>query len=80
MLGEDHSLLNEFPNHKEKIISLNTSDKSFAVDAKSYHQLDTEIRKLELKNAPIEDDPLHQMKLDRASLKDSLYQRLIAAR
>jgi len=78
MLGEDHSLLNEFPDYEEKIKSLNASDTSFALDAKSYHQLDTEIRKLELKNAPIEDDPLHQMKLDRAALKDSLYKRLIA--
>lgn len=78
MLGENHSLVLEFPDKKEKILELNKTDPSFAKNAKHYHSLDTEIRKLELKNAPIVDEALHQLKLDRANLKDSLYQKLQA--
>ena len=77
MLGEDHSLINDFPDYKDKIAELNSSDKVFAKDAKRYHQLDKEIRKLEINNAPIEDIALHQLKHNRAVLKDLLYQRLI---
>ncbi|RBW42632.1 hypothetical protein DS885_15175 [Psychromonas sp. B3M02] len=79
MLGEDHSLLNEFPAHKDKIIELNQTDPAFASSAKRYHQLDSEIRKLELRNAPIEDEPFHQLKHERAGLKDSLYLQITKA-
>ena len=79
MLGEDHSLINEFPAYKEKIIALNKAEPLFAKEAKRYHLLDNEIRKLELRNAPIEDDSFHQMKLDRAALKDSLYHLITIA-
>lgn len=79
MLGEDHSLAHEFPEHLDTISQLVTSDDVFAEDTKQYNQLDAEIRKLELKGSPIDDDDMHQLKHDRAVLKDSLYQRLIAA-
>lgn len=78
MLGEDHSLVNDFPALKDKIAELNKIDEVFAKDAQQYHKLDKEIRELELDNAPIDDDVFHQMKHDRAALKDTLYQRLIA--
>ena len=42
--------------------------------------LDKEIRDLELRGAPIEDQAMQQLKHDRAELKDALYQRLVAAR
>ncbi|MUH71267.1 YdcH family protein [Psychrosphaera haliotis] len=76
MLGEDHSLVNEFPDHKDKIIELNNADADFAAGAKRYHSLDSEIRNLELKNAPIDDETFHQMKQERAQLKDRLYKIL----
>lgn len=76
MLGEDHSLINEFPTYKEKILALNSSNAQFASDAKHYHMLDSEIRKLEINNAPIDDEALHQLKKERALLKDSLYKIL----
>ncbi|MAG76266.1 MAG: hypothetical protein CL811_05845 [Colwelliaceae bacterium] len=77
MLGEDHSLLNEFPNYRDKISELNQANPSFAENAAKYHALDAEIRKLELRNAPIEDSSFHQLKHDRAMLKDMLYQQII---
>lgn len=76
MLGEDHSLANEFPEHLDTIAKLAQSDAAFANDARRYHALDKEIRQLELNGAPIDDDAMHQLKHERAVLKDALYQRL----
>ena len=79
MLGENHSLRHEFPEHLDTIKSLAASDEAFAADMKKYDQLDKEIRELELNAAPIDDEAMHQLKHDRAVLKDSLYARLQAA-
>lgn len=76
MLGEDHSLLKEFPEMAETINQKLKSDEAFASDTKKYNALDKEIRVLELNGAPIDDESMHQMKHDRSVLKDSLYQRL----
>ncbi len=79
MLGENHSLLNEFPEQQEAINKLIQADEVFAKDAKTYNGLDEEIRNLELSNSPIDDEAMHQLKHDRSVLKDSLYQRIQAA-
>jgi hypothetical protein len=76
MLGEDHSLINEFPEHQATIVELSKADPTFAKDAKQYNALDKEIRELELNGAPIDDEAMHQLKHNRAELKDALYQRL----
>jgi uncharacterized protein YdcH (DUF465 family) len=76
MLGENHSLLNEFPEFKELITKLALSDQSFTEIAKQYDELDAEIRKLELANSPVSDAEMHKMKHERSELKDLLYQRL----
>ena len=77
MLGENHSLVHEFPEMKDKIAELAKTDDGFAADMKTYDNLDKEIRKLELKDSPIDDEAMHQLKHDRAELKDTLYQLLI---
>ena len=77
MLGENHSLINEFPEYMDTINKLIESNKGFAKDAKRYNDLDEEIRNLELNQAPIDDGAMHQLKHDRAVLKDVLYQRLV---
>lgn len=79
MLGEDHSLVHEFPQFKDLIERLDHEDSKFAHNNKRYTTLDREIRKLELKGSPIEDESMHQLKHDRSVLKDALYQYLIAA-
>lgn len=79
MLGEDHSLLLEFPEYKEKIVALTKANPPFAADSSKYHELDKEIRSLELANAPIEDGELHNLKQRRAKLKDLLFQTLQAS-
>jgi len=77
MLGENHSLVNEFPEHQDAIARLTESDEVFAKDAKRYNDLDKEIRELELNGTPIDDDAMHELKNERAALKDSLCQRLV---
>ncbi len=79
MLGEIHAIINEFPEFKEGITALTQQDEAFAKDNKIYNELDTEIRKLELNGAPIDDETMHQMKRERAQLKDVLYQCLVKA-
>ncbi|GGA76315.1 hypothetical protein GCM10011369_17730 [Neiella marina] len=76
MLGEDHSLVHEFPEYSEQINQLKQNDQEFAADMRQYDELDRTIRKLELANSPIDDTDMHQMKHDRSALKDSLYRRL----
>lgn len=76
MLGENHSLTHEFPEDLDRIRSLIADDESFASDAARYDNLDKEIRELELNGAPIDDDNMHQLKNERAALKDSLYDRI----
>jgi uncharacterized protein YdcH (DUF465 family) len=80
MLGENHSLLNEFPEHKELITKLVSNDQSFAETTAKYDELDAKIRKLELANSPVSDSEMHKMKHERSELKDSLYQRLTSAK
>ncbi|HAS61982.1 MAG TPA: hypothetical protein DCS35_05065 [Vibrio sp.] len=77
MLGEDHSLLNEFPEHGDAIHQLSQNDMSFANDVKEYNSLDREIRALELRGSPINDTAMNKLKHSRATLKDSLYQRIV---
>ncbi|WP_325895335.1 YdcH family protein [Grimontia sp. NTOU-MAR1] len=76
MLGEVHSLVHEFPDFKDLITELSTQDTAFAEDNKKYNALDKEIRSLELRDSPIDDEEMHKLKHDRAVLKDSLYHRL----
>ena len=80
MLGENHSLLNEFPELRELINKLNQSNTEFSEMAKHYDALDSSIRQLELENAPIGDDEMHKLKRQRAELKDKLYQYLLKAK
>ena len=76
MLGEIHSLLNEFPEMEEAITALVKSDVSFVQDMKHYNALDKEIRVLELRGSPIDDSNMTQLKQNRSELKDALYKRL----
>ena len=78
MLGEDHSLIHEFPEYQDIIVKLCQSDEAFAKDTKHYNALDKKIRVLELKGAPIDDEAMHPLKHDRAVLKDALFHRLNA--
>ena len=79
MLGENHSLRNEFPDHLDTIAVLNKSDAEFATVLQQYDKLDKQIRELELKDSPISDDSIHDLKQHRVEMKDKLYQQIMAA-
>ncbi|MEO2268522.1 DUF465 domain-containing protein [Pseudoalteromonas sp. YIC-656] len=78
MLGEKHSLINEFPEFNELIHVLAKNDLHFKKAMQRYDDMDKEIRNLELINSPIEDTDMHQKKHQRAALKDELYDFLKA--
>ncbi|GAA4897794.1 YdcH family protein [Ferrimonas pelagia] len=77
MLGENHALMYEFPEHKERIHSLKVGDEEFAQMAKEYHELDHAIRGLEVNGVPAGDERFVQMKTRRVHLKDVIHQRLV---
>jgi uncharacterized protein YdcH (DUF465 family) len=79
MLGEEHSLLNEFPELQETIVALVESDQAFKKQNKQYNAIDKEIRKLELRDSPIADEEMHQLKQERSELKDLLHKQLLEA-
>ena len=79
MLGEDHSLLSEFPEYKDTITALAKSDETFLDEMKQYDLLDKEIRKLELRDSPISDEEMLKMNQNRAAMKDELHARIQSA-
>ncbi|WP_407330730.1 YdcH family protein [Enterovibrio sp. 27052020O] len=76
MLGEKHSLQDDFPELEDRITQLIESDAEFAAENKKYNALDKEIRTLELQGAPIGDLAMQKLKLERSAMKDALYQRV----
>ncbi|CAE6946575.1 YdcH family protein [Vibrio alginolyticus] len=79
MLGENHSLTHEFPEHLDTIAQLAERDSSFAENVRNYNALDKEIRVLELQGSPIDDREMNVLKLNRAELKDWLHTRIMGA-
>ena len=62
MLGENHSLHHEFPEHHDLIDKLMKEDLHFKKIADEYNALDKEIRTIEQNNSPVEDISLTEMK------------------
>ncbi|EHH1030569.1 YdcH family protein [Vibrio parahaemolyticus] len=79
MLGENHSLTHEFPEHLDTITQLSQNDASFAETVKNYNALDKEIRVLELQGSPIDDHAMNVLKHNRAELKDWLHSRIMGS-
>ena len=78
MLNENQALIFDFPEYKQDIVYLNYKDEAFTKLSKQYHLLDYDIRQLEIDGSPTDDEHMHQLKLQRANLKDVLFQRLKA--
>lgn len=78
MLQDHHPLAKDFPELKDKIHSLKTSDAHFARLEREYEDLDKEIVRLENGLEHTSSAELEQKKLRRVSLKDALYARLRA--
>jgi len=79
MQVERHSLINEFPEHRENIHNLKVSNHHFARLFDEYHHVDKEIHRLETEDQPVSDSYMEDLKKKRLNLKDELYQLLQAA-
>lgn len=73
MLGENHSLYNEFPQLREAIHAHKLTDAHFNKLANEYDELDHMIRNLENEGVPTTDEHIEALKLRRVKLKDSIY-------
>lgn len=71
-----HDLIHEFPEFREKIHGLKTSDAHFARLFTQYHEVDHEVHRIETGAVPASDDHLETCKTKRLHLKDQLYAML----
>lgn len=69
----NHSLFNDFPESREIIHQLKQNDPDFARMAAEYHELDHEVRGLEMRSIPTTDEVFEKLKKQRMYLKDELY-------
>ncbi|MDX2174164.1 MAG: DUF465 domain-containing protein [Bacteroidota bacterium] len=73
---QKHDLLHEFPEMKEKIHELKTSDTHFRKFFDEYHEVDHEIHSIETGATPTTDEHLNELRIKRVNLKDSIYEYL----
>ena len=67
-----HELHEEFPQEKERIHALKTSNNHFARIAERYHEVNRAIHRAEAEVEPTSDDTLEEMKKQRLHLKDEI--------
>jgi len=72
MFGEHHDLHHEFPEYKDKIHQLKSTNHHFARLFDDYHNVDREVRRMEQSVETVSDETLELLKKQRLSLKDEL--------
>lgn len=78
MVQDHHPLAKDFPELKDKIHALKTSNAHFAKLERDYEEVDKAIVRLETGLEHSSSTELEQKKLQRVSLKDELYSMLKA--
>jgi uncharacterized protein len=73
---ENHSLINEFPEYREKIHQLKTTDNHFARLFDEYNVAEHAVQHIESGAAAASDEHLEQLKKERLELKDKLFSLL----
>ena len=73
---EKHSILSEFPEHRERIVFKIGADPAFAKLVNEYSRLDSEVFSLEASGTPVTDTVIEDLKKRRLRLKDSIHQAL----
>lgn len=76
---EHHPLIKEFPEHRERIHTLKTSNVHFAKLADQYEEVDKHICRAEDGAEGYDDDHMHRLKAERLRLKDEVFKALQAA-
>jgi len=75
---QQHDLHHEFPEFKDTIHLLKTSNLHFAKLFDEYHRVNKDIRRIEENEEPVTDAALEDMKKQRLKLKDELHTMLRA--
>ena len=73
-----HDLHNEFPEFKDAIHTLKTSNAHFARLFDEYHVANNNVKRLEDEGVPVSDESFEEAKKKRLKLKDELYAILVA--
>ena len=73
---EKHHLLNEFPEHADKIHELKTTDHHFRKLFDDYHEVNKSIHRIESGAENTADEYLNNLRIQRLQLKDNLYEYL----
>jgi hypothetical protein len=74
---ESHDLLHEFPEHREKILTLQKGSNRFRKLQEEYQETDRQIHRIETGAGPTSDEHLNELRMKRVYLKDSLYHFLV---
>ncbi|MFT4937702.1 MAG: hypothetical protein ACI88A_000720 [Paraglaciecola sp.] len=75
---DNHSLLNDLPEHHHTIRHLKMNDNHFSKLFDQYHHIDGEIHKIEEANGNVADDYIESLKFKRVHLKDQLFSMIQA--
>lgn len=78
MFGEHHSLVNDFPELRDRIHELKARNPRFAELFEEYHTVDREVYRIEEQIETPSDHYTEDLKKKRALLKDQLYAMLTA--
>ncbi|MBI1179788.1 MAG: DUF465 domain-containing protein [Alphaproteobacteria bacterium] len=71
-----HELADEFPEFREKLHALKTSNEHFAHRAEQYHTVNREIHRIEAGVEAADDPRLEDLKKHRLALKDEIAEML----
>lgn len=74
---EKHDLIHEFPEYREKILSLEKQSNRFRKLYDDYHEADLHIHRIEEGIEPTTDEHLNDLRMKRVHLKDDLYKMLL---
>lgn len=72
MTHTPHELAEDFPQHKQKIHDLKTTDAHFARLADEYHQVNREIHRMETRVEPVSEEFEEMKRRQRMLLKDKI--------
>lgn len=73
---EKHDLIHEFPEYREKILSLEKQSNRFRKLYDDYQETDQHIYRIEEGIEPTTDEHLNELRMKRVHLKDDLYKIL----
>lgn len=76
MSAVHHDLVHEFPELRDRIHTLKTSNAHFAKLFDEYHSVNREVLRVEAEGIPITDEAFEDLKKQRLHLKDALYKML----